>query len=255
MRTAYVFLLAILFIGCQKGEAPDPEQKTGTVEGQVFVRTKAGTSIELGLVDVYAVNPRQLERALTVADSVSRAKVDSAAQVLGHELKELKSWHPQGLEEQGEFMDEQERVRRELKTVGVYRSPAFYLSQIRSAIDTAKTNASGKFRLAIPAGETVYLIAYTERSVGDKKERYHWVVPTQVKPDTTKRVLLSNDKMGYLIKKEGLNRQSEIKNAVFLVANSTGGALGETVDFNGSWVEAARLAILKPDSIEEQIRE
>lgn len=58
-----------------------------------------------------------------------------------------------------------------------------------------KTDADGKFRLSVPVGQRVAIMAESERTVGDKNESYQWIVWATPKKGARLDLTLANDNL------------------------------------------------------------
>ena len=74
-----------------------------------------------------------------------------------------------------------------------YRSGAPYMDDLTNLIRRTKTNADGKFRMEVPASGVFALAAQATRHVGEKVERYYWLL--RLPEGHEKTVTLSNDNM------------------------------------------------------------
>jgi len=61
-----------------------------------------------------------------------------------------------------------------------YYSADFYFSHLGSAIQTAETDAEGKFTIPVPRRGEFVIAAQAERSVGSDTERYYWLQPVSL---------------------------------------------------------------------------
>ena len=67
-----------------------------------------------------------------------------------------------------------------LKQQAFYYSGSFYFSHLRSPIQTAKTDADGKFMIEVPRTGKFVIAAKGERSVGQETEKYYWLQPVSL---------------------------------------------------------------------------
>lgn len=63
------------------------------------------------------------------------------------------------------------------------------------AVDSTKTDADGKFGLAIPYGQNVAILANSKRAVADNTEHYQWVVWFTPKKGAKNLLFLANDNL------------------------------------------------------------
>lgn len=130
----------------------------GTVSGQVFVSTQGGENFKLGAVQV----------GLFARDAID---------ILLAGLKKYADYKIQN-----DFFDH------------VYYSGAFYFAYFQFPIQTAETDADGKFAIEVPKTGRFVIAAQAQRSVGDHTEHYYWLQP--VSPESGQRIQnLSNNNL------------------------------------------------------------
>ena len=139
----------------------------GTLSGQVFVSTQGGESRKLGAVQV----------GLYARDAID-------ARLAG--LKK--------------YADNQKIA----KDRDSYYSSSFYFSYLQSAIQTAETDAEGKFAMAVPKQGSFVITAKADRYLGktyvgetgiDVTERYYWVQPVSLEGQPQRVQNLSNNNL------------------------------------------------------------
>jgi hypothetical protein len=204
--------------------------KVHEITGQVFVVTQGRENIKLALVGVGVLTGRSvmehikekkklaadqvlaLSPALEVAKSAASSaagKVGAAKQTVQKNAKlsddsiakpsheehfrileisedELGSAQKAAGQKQSAFLKLKNQI-------DYYSSPEYFFDHSPAAISTAKTDADGKFSLALPPGKYV-LFASATRSILTTSETYHWLV----KVDTTagnQQIMLSNDNL------------------------------------------------------------
>ena len=183
-----------------------------TIDGQVFIRTKGGESIKLSLVDVLLYDEKtivlHLENKRKVAeplfeewrplekeakDIYERAKTNEEqvrkryfADILNPQLKvEWKKTQDVVLSAARSF--------DEVRAASAYtRSASYYFEGLPRAVQTAKTDADGKFSFQVPSGS--YMVAaFSTRHAGKDIEFYYWMVKTTLA--TNQKVMLANDNL------------------------------------------------------------
>lgn len=181
-----------------------------TLDGAVFIVTKSGQNIKLGLVQIdvipldvltshlkerkaYASNEvARLEHLFEVAKDNCQAGSDKyEAQKTGNEssleIKQLQwkvGW-TQAVDELGKITVEITR----------YSSPYFCLEHLPSPSKRTKTDADGKFQMKVPGSGAYAIYASASRSVGDKVEKYYWLLQVDTHGESPRKIMLSNDNL------------------------------------------------------------
>jgi hypothetical protein len=89
-----------------------------------------------------------------------------------------------------------EQNRHLLAERAFYYSAAFFFSYLGSPIQSAETDAEGKFVMEIPQAGNFVIAAQGERSIlGDKKEQYHWLQPVSLDGQQQRVQNLSNNNL------------------------------------------------------------
>ena len=208
-----------------------PKPLPVTVGVQVFVVTKGGQNIKLGLVSVSAylasdVNKQvaTIEESERPARSAARREVDKLEAELAdvktrdRELKAkydslqsqwIKADYRDPLknqyfrEQQAAMMEwlnqSSEPVRKAGELDRARRALARlsgvrnYIEGLSSPVDTTKTDADGVFELNVPPGKYV-VTAISRRQVAGDLELYEWAVELEVR-GAIKKLMLSNDNL------------------------------------------------------------
>ncbi len=76
-----------------------------------------------------------------------------------------------------------------------YYSGAFYFGFLLSPIQTAETDADGKFVIEVPQTGRFAIAAQAKRSVGDSTERYYWLQPVSLEGKQQRTQNLSNNNL------------------------------------------------------------
>lgn len=76
-----------------------------------------------------------------------------------------------------------------------YYSGEFYFGFLKSAIQTAETDAEGKFVIEVPRTGTFVIAAQARRSIGDETERYYWLQPISLEGQQQLTQSLSNNNL------------------------------------------------------------
>jgi len=116
----------------------------GTLSGQVFVSTQGGENRKLGAVQV----------ALFARDAID---------ILLTHLKNYADY----------------KIQYYFFNHYVY-SGAFYFAYLQFPIQTAETDADGKFAIEVPKTGKFVIAAQAQRSIGDHTEHYYWLQPASL---------------------------------------------------------------------------
>jgi hypothetical protein len=148
------------------------------VNGSVFIVTKGGNSVKLGLVKVEAFDANDL------APLIAAATYDQQAQSLGKPMASVNA-ELQGLLKPQLNCGLQEGNRPGLLAVIVNSGCA--------PATQAVTDADGKFTLHLVPGRKYWLYATASRSVLDQIESYVWCI--EYTANTEQELYLSNDNL------------------------------------------------------------
>jgi hypothetical protein len=176
----------------------------GTLHGQVFVSSKGGENFKLGAVQValfardaidilltglknYAdIKIQQLRgpvaEAKTTLDQAEASEgaasnaVTQAIMARG-DYKEAEHARNLALEAAANARKQYSEISDKLR---FYYSGAFYFGFLQSPVQTAETDADGKFVIEVPQTGTFVIAAEARRSVGDYTERYYWLQPVSL---------------------------------------------------------------------------
>lgn len=220
-----VFLLTV--VGPQIPEARSVGVASSrSLTGQVFVVTNARQAVKLPLVDVFVVREsvaeRHVKRRGAWADSV-RARIVADLAPITSELdsleKQLRKWD--GLSDEWKRKYEADEITFETFTAGdptVKRAEqraaalrardtevrshlpdlstgAIYFEPMPAFLDSARTDAEGRFSLRVPSQERTVIFARTDRVVLSDVEHYYWVVREAPASEKGAPILLDNDNL------------------------------------------------------------
>jgi hypothetical protein len=82
-----------------------------------------------------------------------------------------------------------------LRQRAFFYSGAFYFSYLRSPIQTAETDAEGKFVIEVPRIGKFVIAAQAKRSVGQETETYYWLQPISLEGQPQHTQNLSNNNL------------------------------------------------------------
>lgn len=180
-----------------------PRTGPGTIEGQVFVVTKGGQSIKLGLVPVRLIEKDPfmpyISNRLAVADAALaklRPEFVAAARELRASLDNKQS-DDVLLDAQRKANDMerfQERTRKFSEAGRYFYGGEYFFESLPPATTSTKTDPDGRFRIPIPALSKYVLAATASRQVGDSTEIYYWLLRID-NPKARISIMLSNDNM------------------------------------------------------------
>jgi hypothetical protein len=118
----------------------------GTLSGQVFVSTKGGENFKLGAVQVGLFDRNGIDAFIKATKTYADIKI-------------------QGLN----------RASRDF-----YYTGAFYFALLQNPIQTAETDADGRFVIEGPQQGAFVIGAQAQRSIGDSTEHYYWLQPVSL---------------------------------------------------------------------------
>lgn len=215
-------------------ETPTPDRMPveTMIDGEVFIVAKSRENYKLALVEVtlFPIEPllenlkskeqrrvveqARLEATVTHAktEADARKRARDKAQVAADEQMNGIRFHPDAVtprdftraEAALETARKAQKVWVEADTHYVsvkaesdyYSSGGYYLRDLPPAIRITKTNSDGRFSMTVPTTGKFAVGARAERTVGDKIERYFWLVEFSVEGKAKGDALsLSNDNL------------------------------------------------------------
>jgi hypothetical protein len=197
------FICASIQFGCSR-----PNQ----INGEVFIVTAGHESVKLGLVEIRAFEPTQVNQAI---DAVKRriAKLEP----IEKQIRTLKtrSWefHKQILTlsdielqalkgpKLGDIWRRAQSLRKDCDRLfddaqwhRMYLdSGTAFFEALPTAMAIAKSDSDGKFTMKLPHSGEIVLCAAADRELLDRTESYYWMV--KVTPSTGTAITLSNDNL------------------------------------------------------------
>ena len=159
------------------------------VTGQVFVVTKGGENVKLGLVGIHVVGEKELAG---IADLVQRHAATNRANLellkgLANDVQALVRKAPPEFASPLKRLEE--AITRRRLAESMKDSPEVTLFRMLPPLIT-KTDADGLF--VVQASEKDWLAARGQRRAGDSTENYLWVMQLVV---GQKKLLVSNDRL------------------------------------------------------------
>ena len=159
------------------------------VSGQVFIVTKGGENLKLGLVGIHVIEEKELS---SIASKVQRQAATNRANQdllkgLEKEIQDLAGKAPRNFIsalEEIELSVSRHRFAESMKD-----SPAAMLFRMLPPVAT-QTDADGTF--VVEASETDWIAARSQRLATSSIESYLWVMPVG---EQKRKLLVSNDRM------------------------------------------------------------
>jgi len=199
------------------------------LDGEVFIVTKGGENVRLGLVNVQAISEDKMKEFIVKKSSESKTEIEKlqkeikkAEIELADAEKEAKSsekerdrrftihlnslasrkannYHKDAVKiHESKFnilFDKRKNLDALKSKQNYYRSAAFYFNGLPGPITSAKTDADGRFALFISRERRVALAAHASRQVFNKKEEYYWLLWVSLDEKPPGNIFLSNDNM------------------------------------------------------------
>lgn len=199
-----------------KYRVDDPrETQNGELVGHVLVVTRRRVKYRLGSVVVSAIPEDALKKHLehkTHQGELESRKLRLAIAGLNATLKtaqaeEDRLWKILQRDEDNSrkadawsvLFNKTKKITSQIEDLQARRqhltSGEYFFEDLPAAIATAKTNADGKFRLAIPRRGRYGVVARASRELFKKKETYFWFVWVSLDGQPSKRLTLGNDNM------------------------------------------------------------
>jgi formylglycine-generating enzyme required for sulfatase activity len=222
-NSGWIFTLVLLLGWAAVGCSGNRE-----VTGQVFVVTKGGENVKLGLVGIHVVDERRLaEIAGRLLGESQKSRAGEALLLqLESEVKTMSATVPEAFAAPLRRIAE-DAFRRRQGVTGLSGDTLSrrFLAELPAAV--AQTDADGLF--TVEASSSAWLAARGERRAGSNTETYLWLMP--LKTDA-KKLLVSNDRL--------LEDDDDLARVLAGVGggSSSGGADPELM----SWVDAQRKA-------------
>ncbi len=136
----------------------------------------------------------EAKAALDQAEANERAASDAVTQAIGTSgnYEGAKRAHDVAREAVDTAQKQYSEINNKLN---FYYSGAFYFDFLQSPIQTAETDADGKFVIEAPQTGTFVITAEARRSVGDHTERYYWLQPVSLEGKRQYTQNLSNNNL------------------------------------------------------------
>lgn len=182
--------------------------RDGQLSGEVFIVTKGGESIKLGLVPVSIYPLEELQRHI----ESRKREYDRDIAVINKALPSAKSENDKTFEKvlaligPGASSDERavsdaahkkarERYYDLLAQRDKLDSGGFFLTEMPKESYSVKTDSNGQYAIKLPCRGKFALVAVGSRRVGEGLEIYYWVVNASLEGSSQKNLPLSNDNL------------------------------------------------------------
>lgn len=205
--------------------------REGQLNGEVFIVTKGGQNVRLGLVEVRLIPEKDIKAFVETKQTKAKeemeklrpqlAEAKAALETAERVEKEAGRVHDARFQEsvaaamgKGNYTEASERARaasdawiKRIRDTGQTRSAYFTLVQrhnyfvsgkyyfegLPGGTATTKTDADGKFSLTLNKKERYAVAAHGSRNIGDTTEEYYWLLWVSLQGNDSKRLLVSND--------------------------------------------------------------
>ncbi len=162
------------------------------IQGQVFIVTRSGESIKLGLVEVCAYNRNEIDEALKKVDERLK-KSREGSHVISEKVDDLVK-QASAAEDYNltlDLMAPQDLLKRRENYLF---SSQPYFAALPNPVACTKTDTDGNFVISVPLFGQFVIGARARRSVGDETEHYAWLIITD-HPAGSQKLMLSNDNL------------------------------------------------------------
>lgn len=221
------------FETAEKGAAKSYQSSAkGTLSGQVFVSTRGGESVKLGAVrislfardaiDILLAGLRKYEdfklqqlngplasanTAMEQAEAAEKIASDNYIKsIRGNDYTAAKRTSDEAREAADAARNRYSSIAREKH---IYYSGAFHFAYLRFPIQTAETDADGKFVIEMPQTGSFVIAAQDSRRLWEETERYYWLQPVSLEGRQQRVQNLSNSNLTSATETSSLIRTSD----------------------------------------------
>jgi hypothetical protein len=192
----FVLSLTFVFLNCCARECQ--------LEGEVFIVTKGGHNVKLGLVEVKALPEKEILAFIEKKKAEAKEKIGGVtternrcqSEYIKAQSEYNKRFFASGLKLFDRLLDAKMTALKEYniaESAYHYWSNGIYLfDNLPEGEVSAKTNSDGKFIMTLKRNTTYALIAHAQRDVFNNVEKYYWMV-WFIPKDKTNTIFLSND--------------------------------------------------------------
>jgi hypothetical protein len=203
---ASILFLGLLLLGSSHGPGTDP------IRGQVFIVTKGGENVKLGLVTVALYSESMIGQHIEKRNEDARLEAEAAefelvtarerlatAKILLDEAIKKVARKEGNATLSIQHHDEVERlqsvIRFQESRLREFNTAELYFVAMPRPLATAETDADGDFKILIPRRGKYILAARADRHVSNDVEIYHWLVRVPENARRGTKLLLSNTTM------------------------------------------------------------
>ena len=195
MKTVIGLFCLLLLGGCRSDESKEEVE----VEGQVFVVTKSRENIKMGLVPIHVVPDDQFEKiASELAEQIMAYREDDVQRKANHDALEVFIKELRSLEKPDLTVPAFKTLGEEAASFKNRFTPPEELEFVKARLfsqlppTVVKTDADGRFKISF--NSKVWAITQGERSVGEERKQYLWIMPVErPKEGSVSPILISND--------------------------------------------------------------
>jgi len=181
----------------------------GLLEGEIFIVTKGGGNFKLGLVTVGLFRKDELASKLEAARARAAPEIERLSPLLERAKGDYEAANRLYTEAihnnempmaafrkvSGALSDARHDYQALVREAAYFASGDYFFQELPTAMVAAKTNSDGRFSMKIPTTEPFALGAQAQRSVGDRTEKYFWLVEVSMEGKSKDTILLSNDNL------------------------------------------------------------
>jgi hypothetical protein len=177
------------------------------LQGEVFIVTRGGESIKLGLVEVGLYPTQVLMPYLEekkAGEKSAAAQLDADIEAAYTDQQQKRNAFESVGQSEGYGSYAAGKAAQESQTAGIhldalretrrhFPSGSYYFQNLPGPTGSVETDADGKFEMMIPAKGEFAMVAQAQRNLGDEVERYYWIV--KIPKDQTGKIMLSNQNL------------------------------------------------------------
>jgi hypothetical protein len=167
-----------------------PVIEKATINGQIFITTKAGENIKLGGVHVHlftleeaTATAKQVKDDAAASDGNAVAKIDAQTKVV-----EAEADFPKRQQESANLLGQ---ILARFSATGA----AAYISKLPNPEDDSETDADGRFTMQIPKGGSWVIEAAGWRDLPKGRENYFWFFKLNDAAISKGQVFLNNENL------------------------------------------------------------
>lgn len=215
MKTnCWQLIIVFLFLGLKWPLFAD--ETNGVLQGEVFIVTKAAENVRLGLVEVVLFSENDITNYVAYRNSrieVERPDFDKQIADSEKAISELKADFENNKEKLTELSKAandtaaaQAFAELNKKSIAVieqikaseekakenWPASSHYFKDLPVPLTSARTDADGRFSLAMPKQGRFAIAAHASRELPNSKEEYYWLVWESLNGKETEKIILGN---------------------------------------------------------------